>query len=116
MNQDDINNISDSDSLEMESQGSNSDQTSKQNSNSQTTVASGALVGGLTSIPMIALMYLGLQVARLSFVPFDFFDWLARILPGEVITTSIDLIVRTISILNLGDTSRSAKLSTTMGQ
>jgi hypothetical protein len=34
----------------------------------------GALLGGLTSLPLIALSYLGQQLAGLPFVPFDVFD------------------------------------------
>jgi DMSO/TMAO reductase YedYZ molybdopterin-dependent catalytic subunit len=57
----------------------------------------------------MALWYLGEQLAGLPFVPFDIFDWLARILPGDVITLGIDTIVRTIDALNLGSTSTAAK-------
>jgi DMSO/TMAO reductase YedYZ molybdopterin-dependent catalytic subunit len=57
----------------------------------------------------MALWYLGEQLAGLPFVPFDIFDWLARILPGDVITLGIDTIVRTIDALNLGSTSAAAK-------
>ena len=62
-------------------------------------LARGALLGGLTSLPLMALWYLGEQLAGLPFVPFDIFDWLARILPGDVITLGIDTIVRTIDAL-----------------
>ncbi|GAB4548494.1 MAG: hypothetical protein Kow0063_43440 [Anaerolineae bacterium] len=72
-------------------------------------IAFGVLLGGLTSLPVMALWYLGEQSARLPFVPFDVFDWLARTLPGDVITLAIDGIVRTIDVLNLGPTSTAAK-------
>ncbi len=72
-------------------------------------LALGALLGGLTSLPLMALWYLGEQFADLAFVPFDIFDWLARTLPGDVITLGIDVIVRTIETLNLGPTSTAAK-------
>jgi DMSO/TMAO reductase YedYZ molybdopterin-dependent catalytic subunit len=70
----------------------------------------GALVGGLTSLPVMALLYLGEQFAGLPFVPFDLFDWLARVLPGDIITLGIDSIVRLIRTLNLGPISELAKL------
>jgi DMSO/TMAO reductase YedYZ molybdopterin-dependent catalytic subunit len=70
----------------------------------------GALLGGLTSLPLIALWYLGQQVAGLVFVPFDIFDWLARVLPGNIITLAIDTIVNVIRTFNLGPTSSTAKL------
>ena len=72
-------------------------------------LALGALLGGLTGLPLIALWYLGQQVAGLLFVPFDVFDWLARVLPGNVITLAIDTIVNVIRTFNLGPTSSTAK-------
>ena len=73
------------------------------------TVGLGALLGGLTSLPVLALLYLGELLASLPFVPFDLFDWLARVLPGGVITAGIDALVRLIAALNLGPTSVVAK-------
>lgn len=70
----------------------------------------GALLGGITSLPLMALLFMAEQFAGLPFVPFDLFDWLARVLPGNVITIGIDFIVKTIRILNLGPTSNTAKL------
>jgi DMSO/TMAO reductase YedYZ molybdopterin-dependent catalytic subunit len=73
-------------------------------------LALGALLGGLTGLPLIALWYLGQQAAGLVFVPFDVFDWLARVLPGNVITLAIDTIVKVIRTFDLGPTSSTAKL------
>lgn len=70
----------------------------------------GALLGALTSLPLIALFYLGAAFADLPFVPFDLFDWLARVLPGNVITAGIDAMVSLISLLRLGPISSTAKL------
>ncbi len=75
----------------------------------RSTVWRGALLGGLTSLPVLALLYLGEQLASLPFVPFDLFDWLARVLPGNVITAGIDALVQLITVLNLGPTSVAAK-------
>jgi len=69
----------------------------------------GALIGGLTSLPLIGLAYLGEQAVQLPFVPFNLFDWLARVLPGSVIRTGIDSIVRIITLLGLGPISSTAK-------
>lgn len=69
----------------------------------------GALLGGLTALPIIALSYLGEQWAKLPFVPFDLFDWLARVLPGGVIRIGIDAIVRVITLTGLGPISDTAK-------
>jgi len=75
----------------------------------RSTVWSGVLLGALTSLPLMALLYLGEQLAGLPFVPFDLFDWLARVLPGRVVTAGIDALVRLITVLNLGATSVVAK-------
>ncbi len=70
----------------------------------------GAALGALTSLPVIALSYLGEVVAGLPFVAFDVFDWVARTLPGDLITFGIDTMVALIRGLNLGPTSGTAKL------
>lgn len=69
----------------------------------------GALLGVLTILPTVALNYFGAQFAGLPFVPFDVFDWLARVLPGSIITFGIDTMVSVIRGLNLGPTSATAK-------
>jgi DMSO/TMAO reductase YedYZ molybdopterin-dependent catalytic subunit len=69
----------------------------------------GVLLGGLSSLPVIALSYLGAHWAGLPFIPFDVFDWLARVLPGRVITAGIDSIVGFITLLGLGPISGTAK-------
>lgn len=66
-------------------------------------------LGALTSLPVLALAYLAETIAGLPFTPFDLFDGLARILPGDVITIGIDAIVSVITALNLGPTSSVAK-------
>jgi DMSO/TMAO reductase YedYZ molybdopterin-dependent catalytic subunit len=73
-------------------------------------ILTGALVGGLLTAPLIALIFLGYLLAGLPLIPFDVFDWMARILPGPVITFGIDIIVGIIRLFNLGETSSTAKL------
>jgi DMSO/TMAO reductase YedYZ molybdopterin-dependent catalytic subunit len=69
----------------------------------------GALAGLITSLPVIALMFLGQQLASLPFVPFDLFDLSARLLPGGIISFGIDLIVRLVTAIGLGSTDTAAK-------
>jgi DMSO/TMAO reductase YedYZ molybdopterin-dependent catalytic subunit len=69
-----------------------------------------ALIGGFTAIPVAGILYIGNQVASLPFAPFDWFDWLARVLPGGVVTFGIDAMVAVIRSLQLGPTSTTAKL------
>ena len=44
----------------------------------------GALLGGLTSLALTTIYYVGDQLAGLPFPPFDIFDWLGRALPSRV--------------------------------
>lgn len=69
----------------------------------------GGLVGALLTAPLIAVFYLVSQLAPLPFPPFDLFDWMARLLPGPVVTFGIDLIVSVIRALTRGETSAVAK-------
>jgi DMSO/TMAO reductase YedYZ molybdopterin-dependent catalytic subunit len=70
----------------------------------------GAFLGGITSIPVMAIFYWGERFFGTPFVPFDRFDWLARSLPGNVVTAGIDAIVLLIERLNLGPTDTTSKL------
>ena len=63
-------------------------------------IPTGALVGLLLTAPLVALFFLGDAVAGLPLVPFDVFDWVARILPGPVVTFGIDLMVDTLIALD----------------
>lgn len=69
----------------------------------------GVIAGILVTLPLMALLYLAEQAADLPYVPFDVFNWLARTLPGDVITRGIDAMVEVIHTLNLGETSSTAK-------
>jgi DMSO/TMAO reductase YedYZ molybdopterin-dependent catalytic subunit len=72
-------------------------------------VATGALVGTFLTASLIAGFYLGWKLAGLPFVPFQVFDWTARVLPGGVITFGIDSMVKVIRLLKIADTSSAAK-------
>src|SRR5579862_3933526 len=69
----------------------------------------GALVGALLSGPLLAASYLGWKLGGLPFVPFDLFDWIARALPGSVVTFGIDAGVAILRVLHAGSTSAAAK-------
>ena len=65
------------------------------------TIGLGALVGGLLTVPMVAVMYLADKWLDFSFAPYDIFDWIARILPGPVVTFGIDLMIDSLEMLGL---------------
>jgi DMSO/TMAO reductase YedYZ molybdopterin-dependent catalytic subunit len=67
------------------------------------------MIGALLSAPLIALFYAGWKAGGLPFVPFDLFDWVARRLPGPLVTAGIDLLVKTIRMFDLGSTDTTAK-------
>lgn len=69
----------------------------------------GAGIAALLTAPLISLLYLGQQVAGLPFVPFDVFDWMARVLPGPLVTFGIATMVAAIRALGIGDLSEAAK-------
>ena len=69
----------------------------------------GALAGLLLTAPLIAIFFVAWQGFGTPFPPFDLFDWLARALPGPVVTFGIDAIVGAIRTLGLGDVSDVAK-------
>jgi DMSO/TMAO reductase YedYZ molybdopterin-dependent catalytic subunit len=74
-------------------------------------LATGALIGGLLTAPMIVLMYLGDLIAGLPFAPFELFNWMSGMLPGPVITFGIDLMIDTMLLLgiNVADTAKLAE-------
>ncbi len=67
----------------------------------------GALIGGAA----VALSYLGHRIVTLPYIPFDIFDWMARILPGRLLASAIDAMVAVIRGLKLGPTAATAKLA-----
>lgn len=73
----------------------------------------GALLGALSSVAIIAILFLANQAAGFPFVPFDIFDWMSRNLPGALIAAVISVMVSVISFfqgfLPIGDTSTVAK-------
>ena len=63
----------------------------------------------MVSAPFIAVSYVGWKLLGLPFVPFDLFDWIARALPGPVVTFAIDLAVTGSGALQLRSTADAAK-------
>ena len=74
-------------------------------------LAMGALAGVPLVAPMIAIMYVADKWIDLSFPPFDVFDWIARILPGSVITFGIDLMIDALRLIgvSVADTAKTAE-------
>ena len=67
-------------------------------------------VGVVLTFPLIALFYLGYQIAGLPFTPFVPLEWSARTLPGPLVTFGVDTMVSVLRAAGLG-VADSAKLA-----
>jgi DMSO/TMAO reductase YedYZ molybdopterin-dependent catalytic subunit len=72
-------------------------------------IRAGAAAGACLSALLAAAAYLGWRLAGLPFPPFDLFDWLARVLPGSLITLWIDIVVFVFRAVHIGSTAAAAK-------
>ena len=61
----------------------------------------GLLAGALLSAPLVGLFYLVDKLAGLPFVPYALFDWIARVLPGPMVTFGIDLMIDGLRLVGL---------------
>jgi DMSO/TMAO reductase YedYZ molybdopterin-dependent catalytic subunit len=69
----------------------------------------GVWVGALVTMAVTAVNYLVNQLAALPFAPFDLFDWISRILPGDLLTFGIDLMIDSLLFLGGEEALSSAK-------
>jgi DMSO/TMAO reductase YedYZ molybdopterin-dependent catalytic subunit len=78
-------------------------------------ILDGALLGAFATLALVGVLSLGNALFNFAFVPFDVFDWMARVLPGFIIGTVISGMVAIISVLQgflpIGDISTTAKLA-----
>jgi DMSO/TMAO reductase YedYZ molybdopterin-dependent catalytic subunit len=74
-------------------------------------VAMGALAGGLLTAALTGVMYAANQWPGLPFVPFDLFNWMTRVLPGDLVTFGIDAMIDTFIFLGIdvADTAKTAE-------
>ena len=81
-------------------------------------IGMGALVGGLLTAPLIALMFLANTLFDLTFVPFDVFNWMTRVLPGPVITFGIDAMIDLMRFLGISvaNFAKTAEMIMAVGQ
>jgi DMSO/TMAO reductase YedYZ molybdopterin-dependent catalytic subunit len=69
------------------------------------------LIGLLLTAPLLAILYLANTLVGTPFPPFSLFNFMAKILPGSVITFTIESMVSVIRGLNLGRTDTVAKMA-----
>jgi DMSO/TMAO reductase YedYZ molybdopterin-dependent catalytic subunit len=72
-------------------------------------LVTGLLVSAMLTASLISVFYLAWKAVGLPFVPYDVFDWMTRILPGQVLTVGIGAMVMVIRALNIGPTAAGAK-------
>ena len=65
----------------------------------------GLTISLYVSIPWIALNYAGYQLAGLPLVPVELFELVTRLLPGGLVTTGLEVMIRILHTLDLGPTS-----------
>jgi DMSO/TMAO reductase YedYZ molybdopterin-dependent catalytic subunit len=78
----------------------------------------GALVGATLTAAFVAVSFLGWTAAGLPFLPFDLFDWIARILPGSIVTAGIESTVaisRALGASSLGAAAKSVEQAEAIG-
>jgi DMSO/TMAO reductase YedYZ molybdopterin-dependent catalytic subunit len=71
--------------------------------------ALGALVGLCLTAALLAVLFVATGLFGTPFPPYTLFDWLARALPGAMVTFGIDAMVSAIRALNIGNLSDTAK-------
>jgi DMSO/TMAO reductase YedYZ molybdopterin-dependent catalytic subunit len=65
----------------------------------RTSLSNGAWIGGITSVGLLALLYFADQVFGAPFVPFDFWNWQARIIPRNLLSLAVSGIGFTLAKL-----------------
>ncbi len=78
-------------------------------------IVQGTIIGGITSIPVLAMSYLGFVLTGVPFAAFALFDGFVRILPGPIVTFGIDSMITLMNFINLGSVSGSAKTAERLG-
>lgn len=74
-------------------------------------IGTGILVGALLTAGLTGILYLGRQLIGFPFVPYEVFNWVARVLPGDLVTFGIDLMIDTMLLLGISvvDTAKIAE-------
>lgn len=72
-------------------------------------ILNSGFVALLLDVPLVAVLAFGTIAIGTSFPAFNLFDVVSRLLPGEIIISTIELMVKVIRALNLGPTDTAAK-------
>lgn len=72
-------------------------------------IARGAIWGAFTSLGAISLFFFGNDLARLPYLPFDFFDWLVRVTPAPLVNFGLGVMISLVRASQAGPTASVAK-------
>lgn len=74
-------------------------------------IGTGILVGISLTAGLSGILYLGHYLVGFPFVPYEIFNWIARVLPGSLVTFGIDLMIDTLRLLGISvvDTAKAAE-------
>lgn len=70
----------------------------------------GMTVGLFIGMPWLVLMYAGQRIFGWMHIPFEFFEFLSRSLPGGLVTAAIESLITFVNYLGVGQTSAMGKL------
>jgi DMSO/TMAO reductase YedYZ molybdopterin-dependent catalytic subunit len=78
----------------------------------------GILAGVILTAPMMAVFYLANRLIGVPYIPFDFFEWQTRVLPGNLVASGISLMVKILTLFKLSvrETSKPAEMTMALGQ
>lgn len=76
------------------------------------------LIAGMITIPLVSILFLAERLIGFSFLPFELFQWMTRVLPGPLVTFGIDAMISTLRFLgiNVADTAKTAEQVIAVGQ
>ena len=69
----------------------------------------GAVVGLMVTAPLTAVLYLAAQLAGWPFAPFNLFDWISGVLPGDILTFGIDMMIDSLRFFGGNEAVSNAK-------
>lgn len=74
-------------------------------------LGTGALIGGWLSAALTGILFLGQQWIGLPYPPYEIFNWIARELPGDLVTFGIDLMIDSMLLLGISvvDSAKTAE-------
>jgi DMSO/TMAO reductase YedYZ molybdopterin-dependent catalytic subunit len=74
-------------------------------------IISGLILGGMSSITVMVVMYIGSIAAGLPFSTFRIFEFLTRVLPAGLVNFGLELMIHIVASLKLATISQAGKIA-----